>query len=305
MLWLNNNLIEDEGLSFGFLFIWLVISKFISNNVSSGARAIALALSYNTNLTELYLGFNRIADDGAVELARMISVYNTSLRVLHLWRNPFGESAEKGIGEGPGYLAIRHAISVNTSLTSYDGPAGPLLNGAIRQDNRNAFLRQQSIKDADAVLEIQDQMRGKDNIIAGLQQDIVNLKLWFEKRQLELEDEFQDRLRIRQEELEELHKQDLAHMKAKCDQLQIEALEFQEEAISAALKRQLKLSLDEQERRLEEDFAIYLKKREQALETRNKMTATQLEQEFKSEMLAIRSRHDAEVKKLVDDAACL
>ena len=182
----------------------------------------------------------------------MLSVYNTTLNVLHLWRNPFGESAEKGMGESEGYVAIRHALSVNTTLTSYDGPAGPLLNLSVRQDNRNAFLRLQSIADAKKVSDIQDTLRGKDREIGALKQAIVDLKLAFQRRELELEDEFQDRLRVRQAELEELHKADLAHLKSKCDAILSEALEFQEEALNLALKRQLKLSLQEQEAKLEE-----------------------------------------------------
>ena len=148
-------------------------------------------------------------------------------------------------------------------------------------------------------------MRGKENTIADLRQEILDLKAQHQRRELELEDEFQDRLRVRQAELEELHKQDLAHLKAKCDQIQNEALEFQEEALNLALKRQLKLSLEEQERKLEEDFAIYLKKREIAADARLTSSAIQLEEEAKLELEALRTRHDLEMKKLIDDASCL
>ncbi len=66
-------------------------------------------------------------------------------------------------------------------------------------------------------------------------------KLGFQQRELELEDAFQERLRIREAELDELHRQDLVHMKAKWDAIQIEALEFQENTLSAALKRQIRV----------------------------------------------------------------
>ena len=89
----------------------------------------------------------------------MLSVYNETLQVLHLWRNPFGESAEKGLGESVGFTAIKQALAGNTTLTSYDGPAGPLLNVSVRQTNRNSFLRLQSIADAAVVQEVQDQVR--------------------------------------------------------------------------------------------------------------------------------------------------
>jgi hypothetical protein len=69
----------------------------------------------------------------------------------------------------------------------------------------------------------------------------ISQKLGFQQRELELEDAFQERLRIRELELDEQHRQDLLHMKAKWDQIQIEALEFQENTLSAALKRQIRV----------------------------------------------------------------
>jgi hypothetical protein len=116
---------------------------FLNNNsiADQGARALATALSFNATVTELYLGFNQIADQGAIDLAYMLSIRNGTLNVLHLWRNPFGESVEKGMGESAGYTAVREALAINTTLTSYDGPAGPLLNASVRQTNRTAYLR--------------------------------------------------------------------------------------------------------------------------------------------------------------------
>ena len=69
----------------------------------------------------------------------------------------------------------------------------------------------------------------------------ISQKLGFQQRELELEDAFQERMRIRELELDEQHRQDLVHMKAKWDQIQIEALEFQENTLSAALKRQIRV----------------------------------------------------------------
>lgn len=54
-----------------------------------------------------------------------------------------------------------------------------------------------------------------------------------------------------------------------------------------------------------QDFAVYLKKREQALDARNKAAAVKIEEDFRVELQTIQTKHDVEIKKLIDDAACL
>jgi hypothetical protein len=63
-----------------------------SNRITrDGAKELSKLLKKDTALKVLDLGFNRLGDDGAIDLAEAISTYNSHLETLVflLFNNPF------------------------------------------------------------------------------------------------------------------------------------------------------------------------------------------------------------------------